>query len=85
MLQLARVGPDGNGGLQYQRKHPDKLFYRKTRTFFTSEDGSAEESWFTPLSRRRRIVRYGTERSACRGSVSGISSALSRPGLASTT
>jgi len=30
----------------YQRKHPEKLFYRKTRTFFTSEEGSSEEIWF---------------------------------------
>jgi hypothetical protein len=46
MLELARVGVDGDGGLDYQRKHPEKLFYRKTRTFCTSEEGSAEETWF---------------------------------------
>lgn len=46
MLELARVGADGNGGLEYQRQHPDKLFYRKTRTFFASEEGSSEETWF---------------------------------------
>jgi hypothetical protein len=46
MLELASVGSDGNGGLEFQRRHPEKLFYRKTRTFFTSEEGSPEETWF---------------------------------------
>jgi hypothetical protein len=39
MLELARVGVDGDGGLDYQRKHPEKLFYRKTRRGGLCGDG----------------------------------------------
>lgn len=48
MLALARDGVPGEDhtGMDYQRSHPDRFFYRKTRTFACSEPDSDEESWF---------------------------------------
>ncbi|WEV57443.1 hypothetical protein [Ligilactobacillus acidipiscis] len=72
-LELCQKGANGDLGIDFERQHPKKYFFEKTRTFVLPDKDPETETWFfideypNQLSYEKSIEDYTSEETAAAG------------------